>query len=81
MNHYFHRLLISLNQNFYINSFLYSLFHLRMTKTNYIQLYESFAITRHYGILLSQSKNVLVKQPIKIFIVMAMNYFHPVPLD
>ena len=37
-----------------------------------------FAIARHYGSLLSQRKNVLVKQPIYVAIVMVMHYFHPV---
>ena len=39
---------------------------------------ESFAIARHYENWLSERKNVLVKQPIKIVIVMVMHYFHSV---
>ena len=65
-------------KTFNVNSFLHSLFHIHMIKTNYDQLPESFAIARHYGIRFFQSKNVLVKQPIKTAIVMVMHYFHPV---
>ena len=40
---------MNLNQNFNINSLLYSLFHIRMTKTNYDQLKNFKRIEKKIG--------------------------------
>ena len=40
---------MNLNQNFYLNSLLYSLFHIRMTETNYDQLENFKRIEKKIG--------------------------------